>query len=279
MKTTLLFLSIFFSVNLFGQNVYIPDPNFKAYLVGSVQNTNGDEEIQVSEATAWEVISCSNSNISDLTGIEAFTNITMLHIGGNQLTSIDVSQNTALESFACDLNLLTSLDLSQNTALTHVWCHWNQLTALDVSQNTALTKLYCHYNQLTDLDVSQNTALTTLNCSYNQLTCLNIANGNNFYFGPGYSVVDENPNLTCIEVSDAEWSTVNSLNIDPQMYYSEYCNNDCSSSNAEITELNTSKNLIQILDMMGREATFKPNTPLIYVYDDGSTEKVFSVEY
>jgi len=30
---------------------------------------------------------------------------------------------------------------------------------------------------------------------------------------------------------------------------------------------------------MGREITFKPNTTLIYVYDDGSTEKVFSVEY
>ena len=39
------------------------------------------------------------------------------------------------------------------------------------------------------------------------------------------------------------------------------------------------RKLIQILDMMGRETTFKPNTPLIYVYDDGSTEKVFSVEY
>jgi len=41
----------------------------------------------------------------------------------------------------------------------------------------------------------------------------------------------------------------------------------------------SSKNLIQILDMMGRETTFKPNTPLIYVYDDGSIEKVFRVEY
>jgi hypothetical protein len=46
-----------------------------------------------------------------------------------------------------------------------------------------------------------------------------------------------------------------------------------------VTELFTTKNLIQILDMMGRETSFKPNTPLIYVYDDGSTEKVFSVEY
>jgi hypothetical protein len=30
---------------------------------------------------------------------------------------------------------------------------------------------------------------------------------------------------------------------------------------------------------LGRETTFKPNTPLIYVYDDGSIEKIFRVEY
>ena len=46
----------------------------------------------------------------------------------------------------------------------------------------------------------------------------------------------------------------------------------------ELTELTSSKNLIQILDLMGRETSFKPNTPLIYVYDDGSVEKVFTIE-
>ena len=57
----------------FGQ-VYIPDANFKAYLVGnSAINTNGDSEIQVSEATAFNgAIFCSNMSISDLTGIESF---------------------------------------------------------------------------------------------------------------------------------------------------------------------------------------------------------------
>ena len=39
------------------------------------------------------------------------------------------------------------------------------------------------------------------------------------------------------------------------------------------------KNILKILDLMGRETSFEPNTPLIYVYDDGSTEKVFSVKY
>jgi len=49
-------------------------------------------------------------------------------------------------------------------------------------------------------------------------------------------------------------------------------------SSLELSEFNTTKNLVQILDLMGRETTFKPNTPLIYVYDDGSTEKVFKTE-
>jgi len=53
-----------------------------------------------------------------------------------------------------------------------------------------------------------------------------------------------------------------------------------SQDNSGVDELsNTNKTLVKILDMMGRETTFKPNIPLIYVYDDGSTERVFSVEY
>ena len=55
--------------------------------------------------------------------------------------------------------------------------------------------------------------------------------------------------------------------------------NQITANQAEINELNISRNLIQTLDMMGREASFKPNTPIIHVYDDGSIEKVFSVEY
>jgi hypothetical protein len=33
-----------------------------------------------------------------------------------------------------------------------------------------------------------------------------------------------------------------------------------------------------MFDIMGREATFKPNTLFIYLYDDGSTGKVLTVE-
>ena len=133
----------------FGQNVNIPDANFKAYLVGNKAiNTNRDKEIQISEASAFnDTIDCSSLDISNLKGIEAFTALTGLTCNENQLTRLDVSKNTALTDLNCFENKLTSLDVSKNTALTDLWCGDNQLTSLDVSKNTALSGLSCEGNQ------------------------------------------------------------------------------------------------------------------------------------
>ena len=38
------------------------------------------------------------------------------------------------------------------------------------------------------------------------------------------------------------------------------------------------KELIKIIDILGRESIVKPNTPLIYIYSDGSSERVFEIE-
>jgi len=71
------------------QIVNIPDQNFKNYLLANAAiNTNGDSEIQLSEAQAFtgEII-CNNKGIADLTGIEAFVNLTTLHCYNNSLTA------------------------------------------------------------------------------------------------------------------------------------------------------------------------------------------------
>ncbi len=95
--------------------------------------------------------------------------VTNFTCSDNKITTLDVSQNTALEQLWCTDNQLTALDVSKNTALTGLYCYNNQLTALDVSKNTALTVFDCYNNQLTALDVSQNTALTWLSCTGNQI--------------------------------------------------------------------------------------------------------------
>ena len=135
----------------FGQ-VYIPDANFKAYLVGTTAiNTNGDTEIQVSEATAFNgAINCANMNISDLTGIETFTNLTSLNCNYNYLTSLDLSNSTILTELNCKSNDLISIDLSNNLNLSWLDCNDNYLTNLDLNQNLTLIYLDCAYNQLTN---------------------------------------------------------------------------------------------------------------------------------
>ena len=173
----LLFLLLALPMIGFGQNVNIPDANFKAYLVGNTAiNTNGDTEIQVSEASVFNsYIVVQTLNITDLTGIEAFVSLTGLYCSGNQLTSLDVSTCTALALLYCNDNQLTSLDVSTCTALYILRCSANNLTSLDVSPCTILSYLSCDDNQLTILNLSTCTVLTELYCNNNQLTSLNLS--------------------------------------------------------------------------------------------------------
>ena len=172
---------ITFGVN--AQNVNIPDANFKAYLVGeSSINTNADAEIQISEASAFTgTINCSNLNISDLTGIEAFSSLTFLYVNDNNLSSVDLSQNTALVRLICPNNNLNSLDLSSNTNLEFLSCGDNVLTSLNVANgnNVNFTVFVANNNpNLTCIEVDDvaysttnwknfvdSTASFSLNCS------------------------------------------------------------------------------------------------------------------
>ena len=362
MKRILSLLILFTPLFSFGQFTAIPDANFEQALIDLGHDT-GTPDGQVLTANISGVTSLvvSNDSISDLTGIEDFaaleelycvenqltsldvtqnTALTYLDFRGNQLTSLDVTQNIALETLECGTNQLTNLDVTQNTALLELDCRNNQLTSLDVTQNTALYKLWfttnqltsldvtqntalrdiefmnnqltsldvtqntalrgldcrnnqltildliqntalthleCNSNQLTSLDLTQNTALVSIWCAGNQLTCLNVKNGNNDIITDFLAF--NNPALTCIEVDDVAWSTANWTvaggHIDAGVTFSTNCSNACSGIPTTTEEYsNQPRKLIRILDLLGRETNFKPNTPLIYQYDDGSVEKV-----
>ncbi len=200
MKRKLFLIALFSSLTtVYAQNVVIPDPNFKAYLVGNPEiNTNADSEIQVSEASAFAgQIFAGNLNISDLTGISAFTNITQLQCHNNQLTSLDLNANQALIGLNADGNQMTSITFGQNPSINYISCNENQLTSIDVSGCSALEYLYAsgnnltsvnlgnnnllhtvwfNNNQLASLDVSQIPALANFQIASNQLTSLNLSN-------------------------------------------------------------------------------------------------------
>ena len=113
-----------------------------------------------------------NITSADMEKIAAITELDVSGTYENEnpgtLTSLQgIEYFESLTELVCYYNQLTSLDVSANTALTTLWCYYNQLESLDVSANTALMVLECDDNQLTSLDVSANTALTFLECEDN----------------------------------------------------------------------------------------------------------------
>ena len=55
-----------------------------------------------------------------------------------------------------------------------------------------------------------------------------------------------------------------------------YCHDICVWGIEEIS--NSEKKLLRIIDITGRNTEDKPNTVLIFIYSDGTTERVFRVE-
>ncbi|HAM1381895.1 TPA: class 1 internalin InlJ [Listeria monocytogenes] len=148
-------------------NDWFPDDNFASEVAAAfeMQATDTISEEQLATLTSLD---CHNSSITDMTGIEKLTGLTKLICTSNNITTLDLSQNTNLTYLACDSNKLTNLDVTPLTKLTYLNCDTNKLTKLDVSQNPLLTYLNCERNTLTEIDVSHNTQLTELDCHLNK---------------------------------------------------------------------------------------------------------------
>ena len=105
------------AVRTFIQKTYVPDDNFEAYLEANlmgdgIANNNYVTTANIIGVTNLDLSNNSNGlNISNLTGIEDFSALTALN---------------------CNYNQITRLDITQNTVLTRLWCNNNQLTSLNV---------------------------------------------------------------------------------------------------------------------------------------------------
>ena len=138
MKKKLQIIALLLFQFAFSQNVNIPDSNFKAALISKNVDTNADGEISNAEAQAISYLEMSSKNISSLTGIEAFTNLTTLYFSYNNVSTVDLSALTNLQVLSCSNNKLTALNVSANANLTSINGMYNLITTMDVTHNLAL---------------------------------------------------------------------------------------------------------------------------------------------
>ncbi len=242
--TVTIFFICAFSYITKAQTTAIPDSTFEYYLISRGLDTlPTDGHIQTSHIDTLTKIDLQfNNGVSNLTGIEEFTLLKELWIQANQITTLDLTQNSQLEILECINNPLTGIDLSGNPILKKLYIAANPFTSIDLSQNPLLDYLLVVSSELTILDLSNNSMLTDIFCeSNNLLTCLNLRNGNNINMA--YQSFYNNPLLTCIEVDDSTYSANNWTEIDPGVTFSENCYNICSSLITDITEKTITKSV------------------------------------
>ena len=52
-----------------------------------------------------------------------------------------------------------------------------------------------------------------------------------------------------------------------------YFFNQMTGQSTNVAEFKTEKKIVKIIDVLGKEVPLKYNTPIIYIYDDGTVEK------
>lgn len=195
------------------ETVNIPDANFEAYLenilnVGDGILGNGlvcKEKVEV-----LTTLNLSGSipivnfppglGITNLSGIEHFSALEVLRVEGNNIASMDLSQNTnlrELRAWRCNIqtlnvsgltnlqtvglnfNSIATADFSTCPAIQELDITDNDLTAIQLGTTANLLKFTISNNpNLTSLDISgADTNLTTFNATGNTaLTCIQVSN-------------------------------------------------------------------------------------------------------
>ena len=111
-----------------------------------------------------------------LTGIKVQApRLDEIYVGGNQLTSLDLSGSPSLKQIHCYSNPLKTLTVTGNSALESLDCSKCRLNSLNLSKNPALQGVSCWSNNLKTLDVSHNPGLSWLDCSVNKITVLDVS--------------------------------------------------------------------------------------------------------
>jgi hypothetical protein len=236
------FILFYFFTFSFSQNVTIPDQIFKAYLLNinptkyqakdlqgnfTSVDLNNDGEIQVIEAENISYLATTyQNNIIDITGIEAFKNLTELNIEHNtNLKTLSLSNNTKLKKIKGLYNkALESINIENSILLEELDLFDTIINSVNVTNNTKLKKLVIT-GQYNSLDLSKNINLEEIRIRSNYLKSLNLDNCNlltkiriddddlvTFNFSPLQGLQDitfANTNMVSIDFSNSNVMYIN----------------------------------------------------------------------
>lgn len=241
------------------QNTFIPDDNFEQALIDlGFDGGPLDDFVPTANISSINELIIPSLDISDLTGIEDFTALSILDCSDNLLTTVNISSNTSLTQLFVQNNQIATLNVSTLSDLLILWCFENDLNSIDVSRNLKLISLVCNNNNLTDLNTTNNVSLNVLVCNDNLILDIDVSDniglsrfecGNNLL-----STLDLSNNLNLSNLS-CEENQLTNLNLNSNsLLNSIFCyGNQLTdldlSQNSSLRNLDCSSNNLCSLDL------------------------------
>lgn len=174
--------------SLNNNNVFFPDANFKTKLLkaditnniaqdvngNSIKiDTNGNSEIELSEALLVANLSISNSDIYDLKGINSFENLEKLDCSGNKLVKLELNALNNLIDLDFSLNKIEEITLIDVNNLENIKGNNNEISDLEIPGLTKLKSIDLSFNKLVVLILNEVNNLQVLKCNNNFLQKIN----------------------------------------------------------------------------------------------------------
>ena len=199
------------------QTTAIPDSNFEQAIIDLGYDIGTPDGFVLTDSIKKvKGIWLNYKNVSDLTGIQDFAELTQLGCDYNNLSTLDISKCTNLKRISCisnklnsinlpnsieDIiltnNLLKEIDISKCIGLIHLQIDNNSLSTINLKNNINLGLLLCNNNILKNLDLSTNNKLYYVKCGNNLLTSLEVSGKDSLF-----DFECNNNNLTFLSVTN-----------------------------------------------------------------------------
>lgn len=144
---------------------------------GSDQDNNYESHLTAINIDKLTLLKSCQLYLGKLTSLNTSENkaLEFLGLGYNQVTSLDFTNNPNLKSVWLRYNALTEMNISQNPNLEFLWVDGNQISTLDLSANTNLKVVLARENNLSNIDFSTNLALERFDLANNLLTTIDMS--------------------------------------------------------------------------------------------------------
>ena len=224
------------------QYLDIPDSSFEAILIKEGIDSDGilNQRMLRKDASQVSVLDLNFSSegvISDLTGIEGFVGLRKLSATQQEITGIDLTHNTLLDSLVLAGNYISIIDISNNPKLVLLDIQSNQLSAINgLSKAAYLKELNLSFNELEEFSI-ENETLEILKISNNLLHSFDVKRAINL----------KNILLTTNELTSVDFNT-NTL-LETLLISDNKIQNIDLEQNAGLTHLYISSNALTDLDV------------------------------